>query len=149
LYTDGIPATMPDGQGQVSHFPLQSAQRIEVLRGPFSALYGNASGGVISLFTADAPASPMLRAGLVAGDYGLRRSALSFHTPWGAGAPGNVVVAQVDVDEDGYRRDSAARRRTGQALLKGTSGTPGRYTLLLNGLDLQADVPQGLTAAEV
>ena len=52
LYTDGIPATMPDGQGQVSHFPLESAGRIEVLRGPFSALYGNASGGVISLFTA-------------------------------------------------------------------------------------------------
>ncbi|HUH91139.1 MAG TPA: Plug domain-containing protein, partial [Lysobacter sp.] len=48
LYTDGIPATMPDGQGQVSHFPLESAERIEVLRGPFSALYGNASGGVIS-----------------------------------------------------------------------------------------------------
>ncbi|HRY90083.1 MAG TPA: Plug domain-containing protein, partial [Rubrivivax sp.] len=40
LYTDGIPATMPDGQGQVSHFDLAGAQRIEVLRGPFSALYG-------------------------------------------------------------------------------------------------------------
>src|SRR5688500_10541973 len=53
LYTDGIPATQPDGQGQVSHFNLDSAARIEVLRGPFSALYGNASGGVIQLFTAD------------------------------------------------------------------------------------------------
>lgn len=53
LYVDGIPATMPDGQGQVSHFPLATAERIEVLRGPFSALYGNASGGVIQLFTAD------------------------------------------------------------------------------------------------
>ncbi|AWI52083.1 TonB-dependent receptor [Aquabacterium olei] len=49
LYTDGIPATMPDGQGQVGHFDLASAQRIEVIRGPFSALYGNAAGGVISL----------------------------------------------------------------------------------------------------
>lgn len=49
LYTDGIPATMPDGQGQVGHFDLANAQRIEVIRGPFSALYGNAAGGVISL----------------------------------------------------------------------------------------------------
>ena len=56
LYTDGIPATMPDGQGQFSHFDLGSAGRIEVLRGPFSALYGNSSGGVIALFTEDAPA---------------------------------------------------------------------------------------------
>ena len=52
LYTDGIPATMPDGQGQVSHFDIAGAQRIEVLRGPFSALYGASSGGVISLVSA-------------------------------------------------------------------------------------------------
>ena len=55
LYADGIPGTMPDGQGQFSNFDLGSADRIEVLRGPFSALYGNSSGGVISIFTEDAP----------------------------------------------------------------------------------------------
>ncbi|MFM7531526.1 MAG: TonB-dependent receptor plug domain-containing protein, partial [Rubrivivax sp.] len=49
LVADGIPASGPDGQGQVSHFDLASASRIEVLRGPFSALYGSSSGGVISL----------------------------------------------------------------------------------------------------
>ena len=41
LYVDGIPATLPDGQGQISNVDLGSADRIEVLRGPFSALYGN------------------------------------------------------------------------------------------------------------
>src|SRR5882672_10819667 len=51
LYVDGVPASFPDGQGQVSHFPLNAAERIEVLRGPFSALYGNSSGGVIALTT--------------------------------------------------------------------------------------------------
>src|SRR5487761_2713394 len=55
LYSDGIPGTMPDGQGQFSHFDLGSADHIEVLRGPFSALYGNSSGGVISVFTEDGP----------------------------------------------------------------------------------------------
>src|SRR5690606_6124029 len=49
LYADGIPASMPDGQGQLSHFSLAGADRIEVLRGPFSALHGNSSGGVVSL----------------------------------------------------------------------------------------------------
>ena len=53
LYADGIPATMPDGQGQTSNFDLASADHLEVLRGPFSALYGNSSGGVISVFTED------------------------------------------------------------------------------------------------
>ena len=51
MYVDGIPATMPDGQGQVSHFALNAVDRIEVLRGPFSALYGNSSGGVIAMTT--------------------------------------------------------------------------------------------------
>jgi len=47
LYVDGIPATMPDGQGQTSNIDIGSAGRVEVLRGPFSALYGNSSGGVV------------------------------------------------------------------------------------------------------
>ena len=41
LITDGIPATMPDGQGQAATFDLATADHIEVLRGPFASLYGN------------------------------------------------------------------------------------------------------------
>ena len=63
VYQDGIPATGPDGQGQVSQFNLDSAARVEILRGPFSALYGNSSGGVIQIFTADGSGPPQLRAG--------------------------------------------------------------------------------------
>ena len=40
LFVDGIPATMPDGQGQASTFDLANASRIEVLRGPFAQMYG-------------------------------------------------------------------------------------------------------------
>jgi iron complex outermembrane receptor protein len=58
IYVDGIPATMPDGQGQLSHIDLGSASRVEVLRGPFSALYGNSSGGVVQVFT-EAGAGPV------------------------------------------------------------------------------------------
>ena len=61
VYQDGLPATGPDGQGQVSQFNLDSAERVEILRGPFSALYGNSSGGVIQLFTADGKAPAELR----------------------------------------------------------------------------------------
>jgi iron complex outermembrane recepter protein len=49
IYVDGIPGNSPDGQGQVSHIDLGSAKQIEVLRGPFSSIYGNSSGGVINV----------------------------------------------------------------------------------------------------
>ncbi len=149
LYTDYIPATMPDGQGQVSHFALDSAQRIEVLRGPFSALYGNSSGGVISLFTGDAPSQPTIGVDQVLGADGLRRSAASLHAPVGVEPHGSVLVDLAQVDGDGYRDHSASHRRSGQVLLKGRLGDSGRYTVLLNSLDLEADDPQGLTAAQV
>src|SRR5438093_13100171 len=61
VYQDGIPVTMPDGQGQTGSFSLLSAERIEVLRGPFSTLYGNASGGVISVFSESGTPAPALR----------------------------------------------------------------------------------------
>src|SRR5882757_5452567 len=60
VLVDGIPATLPDGQGQVSHIDLASAERIEVLRGPFSSLYGNASGGVLQVFSREGSGVPTL-----------------------------------------------------------------------------------------
>jgi iron complex outermembrane receptor protein len=70
LIVDGIPATMPDGQGQASHFNFDSAERFEVLRGPFSVLYGNASGGVVQLFTAAGTGAARWRASVVGGSFG-------------------------------------------------------------------------------
>jgi iron complex outermembrane receptor protein len=67
LYADGIPATMPDGQGQAATFNLGSADRIEVLRGPFSSMRQR-RGGVIQIFTADGHPSHAV-GGLFAGSY--------------------------------------------------------------------------------
>src|SRR6478609_10072969 len=70
LYQDGIPVTMPDGQGQTGSFSLLSADRVEVLRGPFSTLYGNASGGVIAVFTEAPRDPPVASVTLGGGSYG-------------------------------------------------------------------------------
>src|SRR5436189_3999681 len=51
ILVDGIPQTLPDGQGQLTNLELGEVDRIEVLRGSSSALFGNASGGVIGLWT--------------------------------------------------------------------------------------------------
>ena len=107
LYADGIPATMPDGQGQVSHFDLSSAGRLEVLRGPFSALYGNSSGGVISLFTADGQPGTQLEGGAALGSDGVQRENLRFAGEQGAW---NWNLDAAHFKTDGFRDHSAAKR---------------------------------------
>lgn len=70
MYVDGIPATMPDGQGQTSNIDLSSIESVEVLRGPFSALYGNASGGVINIATQTGQQPPTIEASSYYSSYG-------------------------------------------------------------------------------
>ncbi|MFN2644165.1 MAG: TonB-dependent receptor plug domain-containing protein, partial [Burkholderiales bacterium] len=141
LIADGIPATMPDGQGQAATFALGSADHIEVLRGPFSALYGNSSGGVIALETMDAPPDPTAEADLLFGSYRTSRAGVRFGGQFGA------VNALGDVsrfETDGYRQHSAAVRDHLNAKLK-----VGSLTVVANSLH-QPDTqdPLGLTRAQ-
>src|SRR5688572_3758477 len=55
VLVDGIPATLPDGQTTLNHVDVASIGRIEAVRGPASAIYGNASGGVLQLESATPP----------------------------------------------------------------------------------------------
>ena len=144
LYADGIPATMPDGQGQVAHFDLAGAQRVEVLRGPFSALYGNSSGGVISLVTAPAT-ERRVEAGLDAGSFGLGQGRVAVAAPLGHGFDLKASASQVDLE--GFRPQSEARRTLGQARL-GWNGSHDRVTVLLSHHEQRALDPLGLSRAQ-
>ena len=147
LYADGIPATMPDGQGQVSHFLLPAAERIEVLRGPFSVLYGNSSGGVVSVFSEAPPARAEAGAEGRAGSDGLWRASASWRGPVAGNAGLRLDLQRAAAD--GYRRHSAWRRDGAQLQLRGQTSRGGEWTVLGNHLDLAADDPQGLTAAQL
>ncbi len=144
LYTDGIPASGPDGQGQVSHFDLAGAQRIEVLRGPFSALYGNSSGGVISLISA-APTERAFEAGVDVGSDGLRQVRVMVETPLGDGW--DIRAQGSHFETDGPREHSAARRTLGNLRL-GWQGENDSVVLLFNAIDQPAQDPLGLTRAQ-
>jgi iron complex outermembrane recepter protein len=73
VFLDGIPATLPDGQSTLDHVDPSRIGRVEVVRGPASALYGNAAGGVIQLETEGPPAGSRNELRVVAGDHGLLR----------------------------------------------------------------------------
>lgn len=148
LYADGIPGTMPDGQGQFSNFDLGSADHIEVLRGPFSALYGNSSGGVISVFTEDAPAGQRLDATAEYGSLATQRYALKGLV----GGPGgvNMVVDAVHFSIGGYRDHSAAERNTLNSKASWQLDEDSKITFVVNAFDSpEAQDPMGLTRAQL
>ncbi len=144
LYSDGIPASMPDGQGQVAHFDLAGAQRIEVLRGPFSSLYGNSSGGVIALFSAPVREA-QAEVALDAGSFDLLQARMSLATPLGGGW--DMRASGSNTELNGFRPQSAAHRTLGNLRL-GWQGESDRVTLALSDHTQSADDPLGLSHAQ-
>lgn len=146
LYVDGIPATLPDGQGQISHVELGSTGRIEVLRGPYSALYGNSSGGVVQVFTDEGQGEPRAGLQMAQGSDGQRRLALSASGQVGAWS---YTGSASRFTTDGYRDHSATTRRLANAKLVWRPDADRRVTLVVNSMDLpRAEDPLGLTRAQ-
>ncbi|MEO5658671.1 MAG: TonB-dependent receptor [Polaromonas sp.] len=149
LLIDGIPATMPDGQGQAATASLISAKRIEVLRGPIAQLYGNAAGGVVQVFTKDPPITPdkpeySLSAG--AGSDGQR------HIAAGIAGGSDTLGGLLDVSRystDGFRDHSAARREQLNAKVVSKPSSDTTLTGIVNLFDQPlAQDPGGLTHAQ-
>ncbi len=147
LYADGIPATMPDGQGQVSHFVLAGAERVEVLRGPFSALHGNSSGGVVQIFSADGDAPTRGHLQASAGRDAARAITASLR---GAGDVLGYALAASHFETDGWRDHSAARRSWLNLKLHAPLPRDGRLQLVANHFDAPGALdPLGLSWDQV
>ena len=147
LYSDGIPGTMPDGQGQFSQFDLGSADHIEVLRGPFSALYGNSSGGVIAVFTEDAQPGFSVDATAEYGTFGMQRYALRT-----TGAEGglNYVVDAAHFQTSGYRFHSESERNNFNAKVRFALSDASSLTVIGNAVQMPfVQDPLGLTRAQL
>jgi iron complex outermembrane recepter protein len=147
LYSDGIPGTMPDGQGQFSQFDLGSADHIEVLRGPFSALYGNSSGGVIAIFTEDAKPGHLIDGTAEYGSFNTQRYAMKTE---GADDVVNYVMDAAHFQTDGYRFHSNAERDNFNAKMRVETSDTSKLTLVANVVETPfVQDPLGLTRAQL
>jgi iron complex outermembrane receptor protein len=147
LLADGIPASTPDGQGGTGLFDLGSAKSIEVLRGPFSALYGNHSGGVVQVFTEDGPERPTVTPYFFAGSY----ETLRLGTKFGGQAGDLNYIANVSrFETGGYRDHSSAQKDQFNSKFKVQLNERSSLTFVLNYLNQpDNEDPLGLTAAQV
>jgi iron complex outermembrane receptor protein len=144
---DGVPQTLPDGQSQLTNVEYASLERIEVLRGAASALYGNASGGALLLET-ESPSAPA--AGSVSLEAGSAGSVKWTARAAGRSGQASGSLALSRFTTDGFRQQSAADIRQLAGMLQwdldpGTSAT----FRFLAGDTPEAQNPGALTAAEV
>jgi len=145
---DGIPQTLPDGQGQLTNIDLRRVTRIEVLRGAASALYGNAAGGVVSLWTdrtVPTSVAPDLR--VFGGSDGLFAIDAGVTAPIGEGS---VIVTGSRTRSDGFRDQTRyeAWRGSFRASYPVSDATRVITTAHLTHLPVAED-PGALTAEEV
>ena len=146
IYVDGIPFSMPDGIGQPGNIDLGAVKAIEVMRGPFSSLYGNSSGGVIQLLTEDAPKTPEVSTEFLTGSYGTNRQNIRV-----GGTEGNVeyLVNYSNFETDGYRKNSEAKKEQFTAKLKFNFSDSTKLTMLANWMDMKAQDPLGSSRNDI
>lgn len=143
---DDIPLTLPDGLAQVDLVDPELLGRIEVLRGPSGALYGNASGGVLALRSAEGEERTGEDVGARLGAYGFRKAVVrAAETVPG----GSVVVAGTGTRFDGFRAQSRTERWIVHGSNRLALGPGTDLGVVAAALDSPlAEDPGALTAAE-
>ncbi len=141
LQQDGIPLSTPDGQGQLSSVLLDNIERIEVLKGPLAALYGNAAGGVISLYSRQPSQSA---AGVAVAGSGQHRQ-YRLYADWVEGDT-SLSAGIKHFKTEGYRAHSAAKKQQAQLVYRTAVAQSVRLMARLDyGRDPQLQDPLGLS----
>ncbi len=148
LYVDGIPATMPDGQGQSSNIDLDSLDNIEVLTGPFSAIYGNSSGGTILTQTKEGQGKDSIQVGFNAGSHHKQQANIQLQGGSEQANQPAYVISSSYFDTDGFRDHSAAHKVLNNAKLTWNLEDGSKINWLMNRTKIEADDPQGLNRSQ-
>lgn len=147
ILVDGIPETLPDGQGNIDSIDLGSSERIEVIRGPVSSLYGNASGGAILVSSEQPPDTPFISLRPSVGEDGFQKHQLKFG---GKYAKLGYLVNISDLDYDGYRQHSKTETRQINSRFNYSMNAGSQLTTVLNYTNSPtAEDPGALTAQQV
>lgn len=145
LYVDGIPATMPDGQGQTSNIDLNSLDHIEVLGGGFSSLYGNSSGGTILTTTREGQGADSIELGHSAGSQNKGQTKLVLQGGSENADEPAYIISSSYFDTDGYREHSGAHKILSNAKLTWDLEDGSKINWMNNYVKIAADDPGGLT----
>lgn len=148
LYVDGIPATMPDGQGQTSNIDINSLSHLEVLTGPFSSLYGNSSGGAVLATTREGQGKDSIEMNYAGGSHNKNRAGIVLQGGAKNQNEPSYIVSSSYFDTDGYRDHSGANKVLSNAKLTWNLDDGSKINWVTNYVKIDADDPGGLTRAD-
>lgn len=148
LYVDGIPATMPDGQGQTSNIDMNSLSHLEVLTGPFSSLYGNSSGGAVLATTREGQGKDSVEMSYSGGSHNKNHAGLVLQGGAKNQNEPSYIVSSSYFDTDGYRDHSGANKVLSNAKLTWNLDDGSKINWVTNYVKIDADDPGGLTRAD-
>jgi iron complex outermembrane recepter protein len=143
---NGIPLTDADGLTDIDAIDLAIIDRIEVLRGPASSLYGTGSlGGVLHFITITPPQSFAADAYTAIGGFGFRRFGVSLG---GTGTSHSYLMSASYHDKDGYRKQSGGISRRAYGVFTYLPDELSELQLLAFWRSIRFDLPGSLTFAE-
>ncbi len=148
VLVDGRKLNRPDMAGiNWLQIPLENVERVEVVRGGNSVLYGDhAVAGVINVITKKGGKKLSVDASVIGGSFGLNQERLGIRGPAG---PVEFSLNGEHTSEQGYRDRSAYRSIGGSARLGAELGALGQGSLALSYNRLTFQLPGYLTSAEV
>ena len=145
LLVDGIPETTPDGQSQVDNIDLGSTDRIEIIRGATSSLYGNAAGGVVSLITESGPEIPFVEFRSTFGAFDLAKYQLK-----AGGQSGNLnyLLNLSRMELSGFRKHSRTENFLLNSKVRVTIDSASDLTTVVNFVDAPTAMDPGALTRE-
>ncbi len=146
ILSDGFPETEPDGRTAFDLIDLAAVERVEVVRSNASALWGNASGGLVSFSSLPERGERGFTIERTQGGFGLGRTVVRGVAPFGTG---QFYLTALRTDFDGWRAHSEQERTLLNVGVQAPLGDNTNLRVSAVGADNSFNIPGPLTLAQL
>ncbi|MEZ4774916.1 MAG: TonB-dependent receptor [Bacteroidia bacterium] len=141
-YLNEIPLTGGDGETTIEDIDLSLINRVEVLKGPASSIYGAGLGGTINLSTGKPDYRRMkLSTETMAGSFGLLRNVTTWEQ---SGDQGSLLINFNNTHSDGYRENNSLDRQSVTIMGQSYGSEKDMVSVIASLISMKAFIPSSI-----